>query len=54
MVPWNEKEIIQHGADMKAVTAKFSAAMAGAVTTALATVNVGAIVSKNDDGVIKL
>jgi hypothetical protein len=44
----------QHGADMKTVTAKFGAAMAGAVTTALATVNIGAVVSKNDDGVIKL
>jgi len=45
---------VQHGADMKTITAKFGAAMAGAVTSALATVDIGAIVSKNDDGVIKL
>lgn len=45
---------IQHGVDMKTVTSKFDASIAGSVSTALATVSVGAIVSKNDDGVINL
>ena len=45
---------VQHGVDMKTVTSKFSAAIAGAVTTALVAVSTGTIVSTNDDGVIKL
>jgi len=45
---------VQHGVDIKTVTSKFAAGIAGAVTTALATVAVGAIVSAEDDGVLKL
>jgi hypothetical protein len=45
---------VQHGVDMVAVTSKFDSKIAGLVTTALATVVAGAIVSANDDGVIKL
>jgi hypothetical protein len=45
---------VQHGVDMAAVTSKFDAKTAGLVTTALATVVQGTIVSANDDGVIKL
>ena len=45
---------VQHGVDIKDVTSKFDAKTAGHVTTALATVVKGAIVSANDDGVIKL
>jgi hypothetical protein len=45
---------VQHGADMKTVTSKFSATIAGAVTTALVAVSASAIVAKNDEGVIKL
>ncbi len=44
---------VQHGADIKAVTSKFSTAIAGAVTTALATVNTGALATP-DEGVLKL
>jgi hypothetical protein len=39
---------------MKTVTSKFSAAIAGAVTTALVAVSTGTIVASSDDGVIKL
>jgi hypothetical protein len=45
---------VQHGVDMKTVTSKFSAAIAGAVTTALVAVSTGTIVASSDDGVIKL
>jgi hypothetical protein len=45
---------VQHGVDIAAVTSKFDSKIAGLVTTALATVVAGAIVSANDDGVIKL
>lgn len=45
---------VQHGADIADVTSKFDAKTAGMVTTALATVISGTIVSANDDGVIKL
>lgn len=45
---------VQHGVDMAAVTSKFDSGIAGAVTTALATVTTGSVVSKNDDGVIEL
>jgi len=45
---------VQHGADMAAVTSKFDSKIAGSVTTALATVIKGSIVSANDEGVIDL
>lgn len=45
---------IQHGVDMKSITSKFDSKTAGLVTTALATVVKGSIVSANDDGVIEL
>ena len=45
---------VQHGVDIADVTSKFDAKTAGLVTTALATVVKGSIVSANDDGVIKL
>lgn len=45
---------VQHGVDMADVTAKFDSKIAGLVTTALATVVTGSIVSASDDGVIKL
>lgn len=45
---------VQHGVDMKDVISKFDAGIAGVVTTALATVVTGTIVSSNDDGVIEL
>ena len=45
---------VQHGVDMAAVTSKFDAKTAGLVTTALATVVTGSIVSASDDGVIDL
>ena len=45
---------VQHGVDIKDVTSKFDAKTAGLVTTALATVVTGSIVSASDDGVIKL
>lgn len=45
---------VQHGVDMADVTSKFDSKTAGLVTTALATVITGSIVSKSDDGVIKL
>lgn len=45
---------VQHGVDMAAVTSKFDSKTAGLVTTALATVIQGTIVSANNDGVIKL
>lgn len=45
---------VQHGVDIKTVTSKFDAHTANMVSTALATVTVGAIVSKNDDGIINL
>jgi len=45
---------VQHGVDMKDATAKFDAKTKGLVTTALATVVTGSIVSASDDGVIDL
>ena len=45
---------IQHGVDIADVTAKFDAKTAGLVTSALATVVKGSIVSASDDGVIDL
>ena len=45
---------VQHGADIAKVTSKFDTKIAGMVTNALATVVKGAVVSTNDDGVIKL
>jgi hypothetical protein len=45
---------VQHGVDIADVTSKFDSKTAGLVTTALATVVTGSIVSANDDGVIKL
>jgi len=39
---------------MKTVTSKMDAGMAATVTSALATVTIGAIVSSNDEGVLKL
>ena len=45
---------VQYGVDMADVTSKFDAKTAGLVTTALATVVKGSIVSASDDGVIDL
>lgn len=45
---------IQHGVDMKTVTSKFDSKTAGLVSTALATITKGDIVSANDNGVIEL
>jgi hypothetical protein len=46
---------VQHGVDMKSVTSKFSANIAGAVSTALVAVSAaGNLVAANNDGVIKL
>jgi hypothetical protein len=45
---------VQHGVDMAKVTSKFDSKIASAVTTALATVVKGEIVSVNDHGIIKL
>ena len=45
---------VQHGVDMKDITSKFDASIAGTVVTALATVVTGTIVSGNDEGVIEL
>jgi len=45
---------VQHGADMASVVSKFDSKTAGMVTMALATVVKGAIVSTNDEGVLKL
>ena len=45
---------VQHGVDMKDAMAKFDDKTKGLVTTALATVVTGSIVSANDDGVIDL
>jgi len=45
---------VQHGVDLNDVISKFDAKTAGLVTTALATVVQGSIVSASDDGVIKL
>jgi hypothetical protein len=45
---------VQHGVDMIDITSKFDSKIAGYVTTALATVTAGSIVSNNDDGVIEL
>ena len=45
---------VQHGVDIADVTSKFDNKTAGLVTTALATVVTGSIVSASDDGVIKL
>lgn len=45
---------VQHGVDMNKVTSKFDSNTAGVVTTALATVVKGSVISKNDDGVIEL
>jgi len=45
---------VQHGVDIKDATAKLDDNMKGLVTNALATVNTGSVVSKNDDGVINL
>ena len=45
---------VQHGVDMEEVTSKFDPNIAGLVTTALATVDMGSGVAKTDDGVINL
>jgi len=45
---------VQHGVDMAAVTSKFDAKTAGLVTTALATVVTGTIVTGDDEGVAEL
>jgi hypothetical protein len=45
---------VQHGVDMADVTSKFDPKIKGLVTTALATVVTGSIVSASDDGVIDL
>jgi len=45
---------VQHGVDIVDVTSKFDSKTAGLVTTALATVVTGSIVSASDDGVIDL
>ncbi len=45
---------VQHGVDMAKVVKSFDSKTAGIVTTALATVATGAIVSVNDEGIIKL
>jgi hypothetical protein len=45
---------VQHGVDIADVTSKFDSKTAGLVTTALATVVTGSIVSASDDGVIDL
>jgi hypothetical protein len=45
---------VQHGADIAKVTSKFNSHIAGMVTTALATVLNGTVVSTNDEGVLKL
>ena len=45
---------VQHGVDIKDATSKLDDNMKGLVTNALATVNTGSVVSKNDDGVIEL
>lgn len=45
---------VQHGVDIKDATSKFDDKTKGFVTSALATVTTGSVVSKNDDGVIEL
>jgi len=45
---------VQHGVDIADATSKFDAKTKGLVTTALATVVTGSIVSASDDGVIDL
>ena len=45
---------VQHGVDMADVTSKFDAKTAGLVTTALATVVTGTIVSGDDEGTLEL
>ena len=45
---------VQHGVDIDAVTSKFDAKTKGLVTTALATVVTGTIVSGDDEGVMDL
>lgn len=45
---------VQHGADMKTVTSKFSKDIADTVSTALVAVTASAVIAKNDEGVIKL
>ena len=45
---------VQHGADMKTVTSKFSRDIANTVSTALVAVGASALVAKNDEGIIKL
>ena len=45
---------VQHGADIKTVTSKFAANIAGIVTTALATLTNSAVVKTPDEGVMKL
>jgi hypothetical protein len=45
---------VQHGADIKSVVSKFDEKTAGLVTTALATVVSGAVVSTSDEGALKL
>lgn len=45
---------VQHGVDINDATSKFDDNMKGLVTSALATVTTGSVVSKNDDGVIEL
>jgi hypothetical protein len=45
---------VQHGVDIKDVVKHFDANIAGIVTTALATVTTGTIVSTKDEGIINL
>ena len=45
---------VQHGVDIADVTSKFDAGIAGTVTTALATVVTGTIVTGDDEGVAEL
>jgi hypothetical protein len=45
---------LQHGVDMKTVTANFDPSIANAVSTALVAVSASALVAKQDEGVIKL
>ena len=45
---------VQHGVDIKDATSKFDDKTKGLVTSALATVTAGSVISKNDYGVIKL
>jgi hypothetical protein len=45
---------MQHGVDMKTVVSKFSASVAGAVSTALAVVSTTNVIATTDDGVLNL